>query len=66
MDLEGIDQELDVNQLRVYVGTLMSIVEIIKLDKNMSMDRLISILLHNAKEGLNELKGTKGDMNERH
>lgn len=66
MDLDGIEHELDPNQVRVYVGTLMSIVEIIQLDKTMSMDRLVAILLHNAKDGLKELKGGKGDINERH
>lgn len=66
MDLNDTDIPLDRTQLRVYLGTLMSIIEMIKLDKNMSMDKLVAILLHNAKEAVSEIKGIRDGMNERH
>jgi len=66
MDLNDIEVPLDKTQLRVHLGTLMSIIEIIQLDKSMSMERLMTILMHNAREVLDEIKGCRSGLNERH
>lgn len=59
-------EPLDKTQLRVHLGTLMSIIEIIQLDKSMTMEKLMSILMLNAKEALDEIKGKRDAFYERH